>query len=172
MASLILLGRVSVLGHAAGDGGQRPVIAVAVGGRGLSRQLGEAGAERPERGAPHRQADLGDRLVAAAQQRLGPLDAARHQVRVRGLAVGGAELPGEVRGRHERRPGDRGDVKRKRVVAVHQVAGPPQVGEVGKLLGGHQPRVMPRSGLPDPPGAGPGRRPGRGGRRHCAVTVP
>src|ERR1700689_478300 len=81
------------LGHSAGDGGQRAVIAVAVRGRGLARQLREAGAERPERGAADGQADLGDRLVAPAQQRLDPLDAPRHQVRVRGLAVGGAELP-------------------------------------------------------------------------------
>src|SRR3984957_7182587 len=81
------------LGDAARDGGQRAVIAIAVRGRGLARELGEAGAERPERRAADGQADLGDRLVAPAQQRLGPLDAPRHEVRVRGLAVGGAELP-------------------------------------------------------------------------------
>ena len=40
-------------------------------------------------------------LIAAAQQRHGPLDPAGHQVAVRRLAVGGPELPREVRRRHE-----------------------------------------------------------------------
>ena len=141
MASLIRLGLGDVLGDAAGDGGQRAVIAVAVGRRRLADHLGEARAERPERRAAHGQADVGDRQAAAAQQRLGPLDAARHQVRVRRLAVGRAELPGEVPGRHQRRAGDRGHVERSRVLTIHQIAGPPQVGEVSEILGGHLFRV-------------------------------
>jgi hypothetical protein len=113
------------------------VVAVAVGRRRLADQLGEAGAERAERRTADGQAHVGDGEVAAAQQCLRPLDAPRHQVRVRRLAVRLTELPGEVRGGHQRGPGEHGDVERARVLAVYQVAGPAQPREVGELLWRH-----------------------------------
>src|SRR3712207_8042135 len=48
-----------------------------------------------------------------SQQRLGPLDPARHQVRVRRLPVGLFELAREVRGGHQRGPRELGDVERR-----------------------------------------------------------
>ena len=49
----------------------------------------------------------------------------------------GAELAREVRGRHERGTRHRRDVERLRVLAVHEVARPAQVREVGDLLRRH-----------------------------------
>src|SRR4051812_23010264 len=60
--------------------------------------LGEARAEGAERRAPDLEADLGDAQVAAAQQRHRALDAPRHQVAVRRLAVREAELAAQVPG--------------------------------------------------------------------------
>src|SRR5919107_3905930 len=51
-------------------------------------QLGEASAEGAQRGAPYLEADLGDAEAATTQQRHRALDAPRHQVSVRRLAVG------------------------------------------------------------------------------------
>src|SRR5690349_5810995 len=117
--------------HAARDGGGRPVVPGAVGGRRLADQGGEAGAERAQRGATHPEAGLGDADVTAAQQRLGPLDPAGHEIAVRGFAVRGPEAAAEVTGRHVRRPGQRGHVERLGVVAVHPVAGPAQQAQLG-----------------------------------------
>src|SRR6476659_9507070 len=50
------------------------------GARRHADQLGEAGAERAQRRAADREADLGDAEVTLAQQRHRPLDAARHQI--------------------------------------------------------------------------------------------
>src|SRR6202040_1701669 len=58
-------------------------------------QFGEPGAERARRDEPDRVAHLGHRHVAAAQQRLGPLDPAGHQVVVRRLAERRAEAARE-----------------------------------------------------------------------------
>src|SRR5437762_6098153 len=55
-------------------------------------ELGEAGAEGAQRRATDLEADLGDAEVATAQQRHRALDAPRHQVAVRRLAVGEPEL--------------------------------------------------------------------------------
>ena len=117
------------------------MVTVPVGRGGLADQLGEACAERAERRTADGQAHLGDGQVAAAQQRLRPLDAPRHQVGVRRLAVRVAELPGKVRGGHQRGPGEHGDVERARVLAVHQVAGPAQPREVRELLWRHSASV-------------------------------
>src|SRR5581483_4235143 len=65
------------------------------------------------------------------------LDPSRHQVGVRGLAVRGTELAREVRGRHQRRARHRGNVERRCVLPVDQVARPAQVGEIGEFLGRH-----------------------------------
>jgi hypothetical protein len=59
-------------------------------------QLGEASAEGAQRRAADRETDLGDAQVATAQQRHRALDAPRHQVGVRGLAVGAPKLAAEV----------------------------------------------------------------------------
>src|SRR5690606_1140139 len=71
-----------------GDG--RPVLA-----RGDADELGEARAERAEGGTPDRHAHLGDAEIAATQESLRALDAARHEVAVRRRTVGGAQAAGE-----------------------------------------------------------------------------
>ncbi len=111
----------------AGDGA---AFGPAVGARRHPDQFGEAGAEGAERGAADLEADLGDAEVAAAQQRHRPLDPAGHQVRVGRLAVGEAELPAEVPGRHPDLAPERLDVQRLRVLPVDPVADPPQEDEV------------------------------------------
>src|SRR6266700_7746162 len=73
-----------VPGDAAGQAGELAVVAGTVGGRRLAGELGEAGAERAERAEADRHAHVGDRQLAQAQQRLGPLDPPGHQVGVRG----------------------------------------------------------------------------------------
>src|ERR1700761_7583127 len=113
-------------GHAAG--GARLLAAVPA--RRHPDQFGEAGAEGAERGAADLEADLGDAEVAAPQQRHRPLDPARHQVAVGGLAEGLAELAAEVAGRHMRPRGERLDVQRLRVLAVDPVAHAPQADEL------------------------------------------
>jgi hypothetical protein len=55
-------------------------------------QLGEATAEGAQRRAADRETDLDDAEVATTQQRHRALDAPRHQVAVRRLAVGEPEL--------------------------------------------------------------------------------
>jgi molybdopterin converting factor small subunit len=111
----------------------------------VALDLGEACAERAERGAPDLQADFGDRQLAPAKERLCPLDAPRHQVRVGRLPIRGAELPREVSGRHQRSAGQVGDGERTRVFAVHQIAGTPQMREVGELLWRHDASVPARA---------------------------
>jgi hypothetical protein len=65
--------------------------------RGHPDQLGEATAEAAQRGTADREAGLGDAAVATAQQRHRALDASGHQVAVRRLVVGQAELAAEAR---------------------------------------------------------------------------
>src|SRR5689334_1298971 len=109
---------------AAGDRAQLVVVAGPVGARRLADELGEAGGERAQARTAHLEADLGHGEVTAAQQRLGALDAPRHEVGVGRLGVRLAEAAAEVRGRHQRGAGERGDVERLRVLAVHPVPGP------------------------------------------------
>src|SRR6266508_4429631 len=61
-------------------------------------QLSEATAEGAKRRAADRETDLGDAEVATTQQRHRALDAPRHEVTVRRLAVGEPELAAELRG--------------------------------------------------------------------------
>src|SRR5436309_318462 len=112
-------------GPASWDGPELRVVSGPVGARALPDQFGEAGAERTERGTADGHAHVGDAQVAAAQEGLGALDPAGHQVAVRRLAVGGAELTGEVRRGHQGGPGHRGYVQRPRILPVHQVTGAP-----------------------------------------------
>src|SRR5690606_39583527 len=72
-----------------GDG--YPVLA-----RGNADELREARAERAERGTTDRHAHLGDAEIAATQESLRALDAARHEVAVGRLTVRGAEAAGEM----------------------------------------------------------------------------
>src|SRR3984893_3415548 len=97
-------------------------------------QFGEASAERAQRRAADRETDLGDAEVATTQQRHRALDAPRHQVAVRRLAVGEAELAAEVPGRHVRAAGERLDVQRLRVLPVDPVADAAQSREVAPAL--------------------------------------
>ena len=71
-----------------------------VGARRDAHQLGEPGAEGAQRLAADLEAHLGDAEVAAAQQRHRALDASGHQVAVRRLPVGLAELAAQVTRRH------------------------------------------------------------------------
>src|ERR1700710_1632703 len=97
-------------------------------------QLGEACAEGAQRRAADREADLGDAEVAATQQRHRALDASRHQVAVRRLAVGELELAAEVSRRHVRVAGERLDVQRLGVLAVHPIADAAESREVAEAL--------------------------------------
>src|SRR6266545_4173631 len=97
-------------------------------------QLGEAAAEGAQRRAADREADLGDAEVATAQQRHRALDAPRHQVAVRRLAVGEPELAAEVPGRHVRAAGERLDVQRLRVLPVEPIANAAQPRKVAQVL--------------------------------------
>src|SRR5206468_5127305 len=113
-------------------------------------QLGESGAERAQRRAADLEADLGDAEVATTEQRHRALDAPRHQVGVRGLAVGEPEPAAEVPGRHVSTEGERLDVQRLRVLPVDPVADPAKPREVEQVLrrggsGGHR-GIMPGGG--------------------------
>ena len=99
-------------------------------------QLGEAAAEGAQRRTADREADLGDAEVATAQQRHRALDAARHQVAVRRLAVGEPELAAEVPGGHVHAAGERLDVQRLCVLPVDPVADAAQEREVAQVRGG------------------------------------
>src|SRR6516164_5281921 len=76
------------------------VIAGAVHRRRLADELSEAGGEGAEARTADRETDLRHAQVAATQQRLRPLDAPGHEVRVRRLGVGLAEAAAEVSRRH------------------------------------------------------------------------
>jgi hypothetical protein len=114
-------------------------------------QLGEASAEGAQRRAAHRETDLGDAQVATTQQRHRALDAPRHQVAVRRLAVGEPEPAAEVPGRHVRAAGERLDVQRLRVLPIDPVADAAQPREVAQVLrrggsAGHREIVPRRAG--------------------------
>ena len=139
-ASRFLIGLVTCFDHARRHPRRRARRLAPVDAGRHADQLGEAGAERAQRRAADREADLGDAEVAAAQQRHRALDAPRHQVAVRRLAVGEPELAAEVPGRHVRAAGQRLDVQRLGVLPVDPVADPAQPREVAQAL-------PPRSGL-------------------------
>src|SRR2546425_6792064 len=127
-------------------------------------QFGKASAEGAQRRAADCETDVGDAKVAAPQQRHRPLDAPRHHVAVRRLAVGDPELAAEVPGRHVRAAGERLDVQRPRVLPVDPVADPAQPREVAQVLRrggsvGHlRDRVLGHSPHPTAEGWGRGRR--------------
>src|SRR6202040_2152995 len=79
-------------------------------------------AEGTEAGETDVEADIGDAAVALAQQEHRALDPAPLEVAVRRLAEGRAEGPDEVRLGDAGDPGERGDVERLGVAAVHRVA--------------------------------------------------
>src|SRR5256885_5491992 len=127
-------------GQAAGDGGGGRVVARRVGAGAPPHQFGEAGAERAEGGGADGHAHVGDTQVTPAQEGLRALDPPGHQVVVRRLAVGGAELPGKVRRGHVRGPAQRGYVQRPGVFPVDQITGTSQVPE---FVGPHHTRIDP-----------------------------
>ena len=136
-ASRFLIGRVTCFATHDGIPAVALRLRAPVGAGRHADQLGEASAERAQRRAADREADLGDAEVAATQQRHRALDAPRHQVAVRRLAVGEPELAAEVPGRHVRAARERLDVQRLRVLPVHPVANATQPREVAQvLLGG------------------------------------
>src|SRR6476659_653480 len=69
--------------------------------RALTDQLGEPRAERPQRRTADRGADVRHRQVTPAEQRLGPLDPACHQVAVWRLPEGSTKAAMEMARRHE-----------------------------------------------------------------------
>src|SRR5215218_9850897 len=97
-------------------------------------QFGEASAEGAQRRAADREADLGDAEVATTQQRHRALDAPRHQIGVRRLAVGAPELAAEVPGRHVHAAGERLDVQWLGVLPVDPVANAAQPREVAQVV--------------------------------------
>ena len=81
--------------------------------------------------------DLGDAEISAAQQRHRPLDPPRHQVSIRRLSVGQAELPAQMPRRHVHIAREGLDIQRFRVLAIDPVADAPQPREITEtLLGG------------------------------------
>ena len=103
----------------------------------LADDLREPRAEGAKRSTADLQAHLSNGEFATPKEPLRTFDAPSHKVAVRRLTVGRVELPREMRRRHESRPGKGGDVQGMRVVAIHQISGAPQVGEVGEFLWGH-----------------------------------
>ena len=120
-ASRFLIGLVTCFATHDGIPASRGRLAPVGAGR-HTDQLGEASAEGAQRRAADRETDLSDAEVATTQQRHRALDAPRHEVAVRGLAVGEPELAAEVPGRHVRAAGERLDVQRVRVLTVDPVA--------------------------------------------------
>src|SRR5271155_4812113 len=105
-----------------------------VGARRHADQFGEASAEGAQRRVADCDTDLGDAEVATTQQRHRALDAPRHQIAVRRIAVCEPELAAEVPGRHVRTAGERLDVQRLRVLPVDPVADAAQPCEVAQML--------------------------------------
>src|SRR5947209_7031137 len=122
------------LGHARRHPEALPAGLAPVGARGDPDELGEARAEGAERRAADFEADLRHAQLAGAQQRHRALDPAGHQVAVGRLAVGRAELPAEVPGRHVRAARERLHIQRLSVVTVDPVAHTPQRREVAQAL--------------------------------------
>ena len=119
------------------------VVMRAVPRRCLTDDLGEARAERPERSTADGDTGIGNGH-SLPEKGLGALDATRHQIAVRGLAIGRTELAREVCGRHERRTRHRRDIERLCVLAVDEVACPTQMGQVGQFLRRHADNGMRR----------------------------
>src|SRR6185312_1180484 len=92
----------------------------------LADQLGEPRAERSQRRTADREADVRHRQVTPAEQRLGPLDPACHQVAVGRLPEGSTKAAMKMARRHEGDAREGRNVKGIRVVAVHHVTGPAQ----------------------------------------------
>jgi hypothetical protein len=113
---------------------RRPRRLAPVGAGRHTDQLGEAAAEGAQRRAADREADLGDTEVATTQQRHRALDASRHQIAIRRLAVGAPELAAEVPGRHIHAAGERLDVQWVDVLPVDPVANPAQPRKVAQVL--------------------------------------
>src|SRR4051794_32075609 len=142
--------------------------------RRLADHRRERPAERAQAGEPDVQADVGDAAPGRAQQVHRAFEAPALQVAVRRLAERRPEDADEVVGRHVRDPGDRGDVERLGVDAVHRVAGAqhPPVALLHRAAHPRdptrsaprgQPRVAPPRGAPPPraptrpaPGCQPG----------------
>ena len=114
VASRFLTGLVTCFDDARHDLGLRLLRSRSVRAGRHADQFGEARAERAERRAADGEAHVGDAQVAATQQRHRPLDAPRHQIAVRRLAVGQLELAAEVTRRHVAR---RGRAPRRRAAA-------------------------------------------------------
>src|SRR5438552_13537433 len=91
-----------------------------VGGREPHQRL-ESRAERAEAREPDEKADLGEGEVRRAEELARSLDPARRQVVARGLAVCVAERAYEVKARVAGLAGDRVEVERLGICAVHQV---------------------------------------------------
>src|SRR5438874_735566 len=99
----------------------------------LTDELGKARAERAQRSTADSEARVGDRHVAAPEERFGPLDPAGHQIAIRALVERGLEAAGEVAGRHGGRPSKGRDVERLLEVAIHAVLCLAQPHEVAEM---------------------------------------
>src|SRR4029077_16361818 len=108
--------------EAGGNRARRRRAAPAIGERRLADDLAERAAERAEAGEADVEADVGDAAVALAQEEHRAFDPAALEVAMRGLAERRAEGPDEVRLGDVGDPGQRGDVERLGIAAVHRVA--------------------------------------------------
>src|SRR5437763_12443272 len=98
-------------------------VTLTVSGWWLADDVAKDPAEGAQAGEPHIQADVRHAPVGRAQQEHGSFDPPALQVPVRRLAKGGAEGAAEVRFRDVGDPGERRQVERFSVSAVHRVAG-------------------------------------------------
>lgn len=122
---------------AARDDDASAVIPRLIGARRLPHDLREATAERPKARRPNRSARIRHTHIAPAQQRLRAFDAPRHEVRVRGLAVGLPEAAAEMGGRHVGRLRHGRDIERPRVLAVDEVPSAAEVTQLVEVGRGH-----------------------------------
>lgn len=94
-----------------------------VGRRRLPKGTTEAGREGADAPQADRETDLGHRVVSGAQQGGGPLEAARQQVSVGGLAEGAPELAAEMGAGETGGASHVIDAERFEIASVSQVPG-------------------------------------------------
>src|SRR5215472_4813898 len=108
--------------EAGGDGARYRCAAAAEGDGRLADDLAERTAEGAEAAEADIEAYVRDAAVALAQQEHRALDPAALEVAMRRLAERRAKGPDEVRLRDAGDAGERGDVERPGVCAIHRVA--------------------------------------------------
>ena len=149
-----VLGRVHAMAKHDGTECTTPRRRYAVGDS--PTMAGERPTERSQAAEPGLEADVGDRAIRRTQQEHRPLDPTPLQIAVRRLAEHGAERADEMGLGHDGDAGQRGNVERLGIGAVHRVAGPqhPPVGVLRRPA--HRPCIgsHPAFGCPSAPTSG------------------